>query len=84
MLPSAAALRLGVTTQTLARWAREGKINSSRTAGGHRRYSPGEVQRVKLGLSWAATLAARGAPRLPEDVPACTRMDEDTPQGARL
>lgn len=83
MMPGAAAARLGVHPQTLARWARLGHIKSARTAGGHRRYSPAEVQRVKLGLAWEAVVAARGAPALPEDVPACTRMDEDTPQAAR-
>jgi excisionase family DNA binding protein len=82
MMPGTAAARLGIHPQTLARWAKAGKIKFARTAGGHRRYSPAEIQRVKLGLAWAEVVAARGA-QLPEDVPSCLRMDEDTPQAAR-
>ena len=33
-----AAYLLGVSTDTLRRWEKEGKITSSRTEGGHRRY----------------------------------------------
>ena len=35
---SEAAYLLGVSTDTLRRWEKEGKITSSRTEGGHRRY----------------------------------------------
>ena len=35
---SDAAYLLGVSTDTLRRWEKEGKITSSRTEGGHRRY----------------------------------------------
>ena len=35
---SEAAYLLGVSTDTLRRWEKEGKLTSSRTEGGHRRY----------------------------------------------
>ena len=35
---SEAPYLLGVSTDTLRRWEKEGKITSSRTEGGHRRY----------------------------------------------
>lgn len=71
LTPAEAAERCGVTVQTITRWAREGKIRASFTAGGHRRYTEAECQRVTSG------------PPLPEDVPARTRMDEDLPEAAR-
>lgn len=36
-----------VRTETLARWAREGRIQFHRTLGGHRRYTRAEVARVQ-------------------------------------
>lgn len=41
-----AANLLGVRVETLRRWEREGKIESSRTAGGQRRISAWEVARL--------------------------------------
>jgi molybdopterin-binding protein len=41
-----AADLLGVRVETLRRWEREGKIESSRTAGGQRRVSASEVARL--------------------------------------
>ena len=41
-----AANLLGVRVETLRRWEREGKIESSRTAGGQRRVSASEVARL--------------------------------------
>nr|WP_275973861.1 IS607 family transposase [Argonema galeatum] len=38
LTPQEAALLLGVTVKTLHRWELDGKIKSTRTAGGHRRY----------------------------------------------
>lgn len=55
--PAEAAARLGVSTQTLARWARDGKIESGFTIGGHRRYAEAELERVKRGAPQAG---ARG------------------------
>lgn len=41
-----AARMIGVTTKTLHRWDASGKISCTRTAGGHRRISIVEIQRV--------------------------------------
>ena len=41
--PQEAAKRLGVTIRTLHRWEEMGKIKSSRTPGGHRRYRAEEI-----------------------------------------
>jgi molybdopterin-binding protein len=41
-----AANLLGVRVETLRRWEREGRIESSRTAGGQRRVSASEVARL--------------------------------------
>lgn len=38
-----AAELLGVSQRTIQNWVDEGKLNSSRTAGGHRRLNPAEV-----------------------------------------
>lgn len=35
---------LGVTTDTVRRWAIEGRLDSVRTVGGHRRYRMSQVQ----------------------------------------
>ena len=43
MTPKEKAAKCGVSVQTLRRWEREGKIQSSRTEGGHRRYETEEV-----------------------------------------
>jgi molybdopterin-binding protein len=41
-----AANLLGVRVETLRRWEREGKVESSRTSGGQRRVSASEVARL--------------------------------------
>lgn len=41
--PEEAATLLGVHPGTVARWGREGRLLSVRTAGGHRRYFAAEV-----------------------------------------
>jgi putative resolvase len=38
LTPQEAATLLGVTVRTLHRWELDGKIKSTRTVGGHRRY----------------------------------------------
>lgn len=37
------AVVFGVTTKTVTRWAKAGKLPSTRTLGGHRRYRAGDV-----------------------------------------
>lgn len=44
--PQKAALMLGVCTNTLINWEREGKLKCHRTLGGHRRYYLQEIQRL--------------------------------------
>lgn len=46
MTPEEASRVLGVTRQTLTRWARTGRITAMRTLGGHHRYSRAEIDRV--------------------------------------
>jgi excisionase family DNA binding protein len=43
LTPQEAATLLGVTVRTLHRWELDGKIRSTRTAGGHRRYDITEL-----------------------------------------
>ena len=38
---------LGVSTDTLRRWEKEGRITSSRTEGGHRRYDLTSILRAQ-------------------------------------
>jgi excisionase family DNA binding protein len=44
--PREVAELFGVRTTTIARWAREGKLNPFRTPGGHRRYSRAGIWRL--------------------------------------
>jgi len=37
---------IGVSTKTLRRWEKKGKITSYRTIGGHRRYDKNDVLKV--------------------------------------
>ena len=45
----AAAQALGVSVDTLRRWTNEGKVESTRTLGGQRRFSLEEIERVRTG-----------------------------------
>ncbi len=47
LIISEAAYLLGVSTDTLRRWEKEGKITSSRTEGGHRRYDLTDILKDK-------------------------------------
>jgi excisionase family DNA binding protein len=46
--PAAAAARLGISVDTLRRWIADGRLTDHRTAGGHRRIDPGEVDPIAL------------------------------------
>lgn len=48
-----AAVALGVSVDTLRRWETEGKIKSTRTLGGQRRYAPTELDRVRAIMTGA-------------------------------
>ncbi|RKS76395.1 excisionase family DNA binding protein [Actinomadura pelletieri DSM 43383] len=43
LTPAEVATMFRVDPKTVTRWAREGKLNSVRTLGGHRRYRRAEV-----------------------------------------
>jgi excisionase family DNA binding protein len=45
MTPSEVAEAFSVTSKTVTRWARAGKLDSVRTLGGHRRYFRKQVQK---------------------------------------
>lgn len=46
LTPREVAMIFGVRTTTIARWAREGRLASLLTPGGHRRYSRAEVREL--------------------------------------
>lgn len=48
--PDEAAELLGVTPKTLARWADDGRLWRTFTAGGQRRYDRDDVKRLKVEL----------------------------------
>jgi excisionase family DNA binding protein len=45
------AERLGVSAKTVSRWAKAGRLAHQRTLGGHRRYDPGQIDRLARELS---------------------------------
>jgi excisionase family DNA binding protein len=46
-----AAQRLAVSPKTIARWATQGRLPHLRTLGGHRRYDPEMVERLRRQLT---------------------------------
>ena len=44
LLPSEVARALQVSPKTVTRWAKEGKLPSRRTLGGHRRYARADIE----------------------------------------
>jgi excisionase family DNA binding protein len=56
LLPSEVARALQVSPKTVTRWAKEGKLPSRRTLGGHRRYARADIESL--------------AERLQEQIPA--------------
>jgi excisionase family DNA binding protein len=44
LLPSKVAEVLQVSPKTVTRWAKEGKLPSRRTLGGHRRYARADIE----------------------------------------
>ena len=45
------AERLGVSAKTVSRWAKAGRLAHQRTLGGHRRYDPGQIDRLARELT---------------------------------
>jgi excisionase family DNA binding protein len=50
LLPSQAAAILHVSPKTIARWAKEGRIPSTRTLGGHRRFNEQELRALEASM----------------------------------
>lgn len=65
LVPLQVALLFGVDPKTTARWADEGKIETIRTLGGHRRFSPDEVRRL-LNKNYEGTILAERLAQLNE------------------
>lgn len=50
LLGHEAAAILHVSSKTVSRWAKEGRLPFMRTLGGHRRYPEDEIRRIAAGL----------------------------------
>jgi diguanylate cyclase (GGDEF)-like protein/excisionase family DNA binding protein len=59
-----AAQALGISTTTARRWADDGRLRATRTAGGHRRFATSEVRRL-LAERGRPSIAPTEAPRRP-------------------
>lgn len=53
---------LGVSVDTLRRWVESGRIEATRTRGGHRRFEQAEIQRVAATLELGAGVHGRLSP----------------------
>jgi excisionase family DNA binding protein len=47
LTPMQVAVRFQVNPKTVTRWAKSGKLSSTRTMGGHRRYYEAEVAQLQ-------------------------------------
>jgi excisionase family DNA binding protein len=61
--PSEAARLIGVDSRTLVRWEELGRLTSSRTLGGHRRYSAEQVEALAVARRAGTLNRARVLPR---------------------
>jgi excisionase family DNA binding protein len=50
--PSEAAARLHVSPKTVARWAKDGRLEHRRTLGGHRRFDPALIDALVDALTY--------------------------------
>ncbi|MEU0517882.1 BldC family transcriptional regulator [Streptosporangium sp. NPDC006007] len=55
LTPAEVALMFRVDPKTVTRWAKEGRLTSIRTPGGHRRYRKNEVRALLRGSAGSAT-----------------------------
>ena len=64
MTVRAAAERMGIGYSTLKQWIHQGKVRTTKTAGGHHRLSEAEVDRVLAPQTLPSTTSGRLAPRV--------------------
>ena len=57
LTPAEVATLFRVDSKTVTRWAKEGKLTSIRTLGGHRRYKEAEIRALLAGEPAAAPAA---------------------------
>jgi excisionase family DNA binding protein len=62
MKPGEVARLFRVDAKTVTRWAANGRLNSVRTPGGHRRFLEAEVRALLAQLTSAATGTTRPTP----------------------
>ncbi len=62
LTPAEVAAMFRVDPKTVTRWAKDGKLTSVRTLGGHRRYPEAEVRALRARASRCGTSGA-GRPR---------------------
>jgi excisionase family DNA binding protein len=65
LTPTEVAQLAGVDPKTVTRWAKQGRLRCSRTAGGHRRYAAADVAEL-LGIDGTidvTTTSSNGGPR---------------------
>lgn len=55
LTPSEVGERFRVDPRTVARWAKQGKLTTIRTLGGHRRYSRAEIEALLTDLQQATS-----------------------------
>jgi excisionase family DNA binding protein len=63
LTPREVAQIFGVRTTTIARWAREGRLEFRRTPGGHRRYTASAIRRLMTEIAAENT----DSPRIAEE-----------------
>lgn len=70
LTPSQVAHRFGVDPKTVTRWARDGKLASFRTPGGHRRYLATDVEEL-----WQESHKPKTHPELLEHAPSMAEIN---------
>lgn len=83
--PSSAAEIFGVTTQTLRRWAKNGKIKTIRTPGGQNRYDVSGIPGLEaVAVPKAAAPAKKAAKAKPDPVAVPIQRAAPAPKAAKV